>query len=248
MDAKVGDIAITPRAGRPVEIQALWYNALRTVEELGREFQDSAFSDYCAGVASRLKANFERVFWNDEAQCLYDVVGDSKPDSSLRPNQVIAVSLRHNLLGRERTLSVLNAAERDLLTPYGLRTLAPSDPRYRPRYEGDVWSRDSAYHQGTVWPWLAGPFFAAKIRYSAERWQGIAETQAWLDCFSRHFGEAGLGQISEIFDADEPHNPRGCIAQAWSVAELLRLARLVSGLSSEVSPDVEREETVAAAD
>jgi glycogen debranching enzyme len=161
---------------------------------------------------------------------------------------VIAVSLRHNLLGRERTLAVLDAAERDLLTPYGLRTLAPSDPRYRPRYEGDVWSRDTAYHQGTVWPWLGGPFFAAKIRYSADRLQAIAETQAWLDCFSRHFGEAGLGQISEIFDADEPHNPRGCIAQAWSVAELLRLARLVSGLSNEVSSDVEREATVAAAD
>ena len=248
MDAKVGYIAITPRAGRPVEIQALWYNALRAVEELGREFQDTAFADYCAGVANRLKANFERVFWNDEGQCLYDVVGDSGPDTSLRPNQVIAVSLRHNLLGRERTLAVLDAAERDLLTPYGLRTLARSDPRYRSRYEGDVWSRDNAYHQGTVWPWLAGPFFTAKIRNSADRSQAISETQAWLDRFSRHFGEAGLGQISEIFDADEPHNPRGCIAQAWSVAELLRLAKLVSGLSSEVSPDVEREETVAAAD
>lgn len=240
MDAKVGDIAITPRAGRPVEIQALWYNALRTGEELGREFHDS-FGDYCAGVANRLQANFERVFWNEEAQCLYDVVGDSGPDTSLRPNQVIAVSLRHNLLGREKTLAVLRAAERDLLTPYGLRTLTPSDPRYHSRYEGDVWSRDSAYHQGTVWPWLAGPFFTAKIWYSVDRSQAIAETRAWLDRFSRHFGEAGLGQISEIFDADEPHNPRGCIAQAWSVAELLRLARLVSDFSNEVGPAMERE-------
>jgi predicted glycogen debranching enzyme len=245
MDAKVVDIAITPRAGRPVEIQALWYNALRTVEELGREFQDS-FADYCTGVANRLKANFERVFWNDEALCLYDVVGDSGPDSSLRPNQVIAVSLRHSLLGREKTLAVLNAAERDLLTPYGLRTLARSDPRYRPRYEGDVWSRDSAYHQGTVWPWLAGPFFTAKIRYSEDRSQAISETQVWLDRFSRHFDEAGLGQISEIFDADEPHNPRGCIAQAWSVAELLRLARLVGDSSTESRFEVEHEPAVAA--
>jgi predicted glycogen debranching enzyme len=177
MDAKVGEVAITPRAGRPVEIQALWYNALRTMEELGREFQDS-FADYCAGIANRLKPNFERVFWNEEAQCLYDVVGESGPDASLRPNQVIAVSLRHNLLGSEKTLAVLYAAERDLLTPYGLRTLAPSDPRYRPRYEGGVWSRDSAYHQGTVWPWLAGPFFTARIRYSSNRSQAVAEAQA----------------------------------------------------------------------
>ena len=233
MDAKVGEIAITPRAGRPVEIQALWYNALRTVEELGRELQDS-FGDYCAGVANRLQANCERVFWNEEAQCLYDVVGESGPDASMRPNQVIAVSLPHNLLDSEKTLAVLKAAERDLLTPYGLRTLAPLDPRYRSRYEGDVWSRDSTYHQGTVWPWLAGPFFTAKIKYSVDRSQAFAEAQAWLDRFSVHFEEAGLGQISEIFDADEPHNPRGCIAQAWSVAELLRLARLVSQAPSEL--------------
>jgi predicted glycogen debranching enzyme len=228
MDAKVGDVAITPRAGRPVEIQALWYNALRIVEELGREFQDSAFADYCAGVANRLQANFERVFWNEDAQCLFDVVGESGPDASLRPNQVIAVSLRHNLLGKEKTLAVLKAAENALLTPYGLRTLTPSDPRYRPRYEGGVWNRDSAYHQGTVWPWLAGPFFAAKINNSDNKAQALTVAQAWLDRFSSHLEEAGLGQISEIFDADEPHNPRGCIAQAWSVSELLRLAKLVS--------------------
>ncbi len=248
MDAKVGDVAITPRAGRPVEIQALWYNALRTVEELGRKFQDS-FADYCAGVANRLQTNFERVFWNEEAQCLYDVVDESGPDASLRPNQLIAVSLRHNLLGRERTLAVLEAVEHDLLTPYGLRTLAPSDPRYRSHYEGDVWSRDSSYHQGTVWPWLAGPFFTAKIKYAADRSQAVAETHEWLDRFSRHFGEAGLGQISEIFDADEPHNPRGCIAQAWSVAELLGLARLVNESSNDVSDfDLERKPVGAAAD
>jgi predicted glycogen debranching enzyme len=248
MDAKVGDMAFTPRAGRPVEIQALWYNALRTVEELGREFQDS-FAEYCAGVASRLQANFERVFWNEEAQCLYDVVGESGSDGSLRPNQVIAVSLRHNLLGREKTLAVLKAAERDLLTPYGLRTLAPFDPRYRSRYEGDVWSRDSAYHQGTVWPWLAGPFFTAKIQYSVDRSRAVAETQAWLDRFGGHLENAGLGQISEIFDGDEPHNPRGCIAQAWSVAELLRLARLVTELPQDVAGlEVEREPAAAAAD
>jgi glycogen debranching enzyme len=242
MDAKVSDIAITPRAGRPVEIQALWYNALRIVEEFGRELQDSAFADYCAGIAYRLQANFERVFWNDEAQCLFDVVREAGADASVRPNQVIAVSLRHNLLSRRKTLAVLDTAERELLTRFGLRTLAPSHPQYRPHYEGDVWGRDSAYHQGTVWPWLAGPFFFAKIRNSDDRSQALAQTQAWLDRFSSHLEVAGLGQISEIFDADEPHHPRGCIAQAWSVAELLRLAKFVrqeSRRSALVLDDVE---------
>jgi predicted glycogen debranching enzyme len=227
MDAKVGDVAITPRSGRPVEIQALWYNALLTVEELGRRLGDSAFADCCAGVAHRLQANFERVFWNKDAGCLFDVVGESEPDASLRPNQVIAVSLRHCLVSREKALAILKTAEVELLTPFGLRTLAPSDRNYRPRYEGDVWGRDSAYHQGTVWPWLAGPFFSAKIKFADDMAQALAETQVWLDRFSSHLEEAGLGQISEIFDADEPHNPRGCIAQAWSVSELLRLAKLV---------------------
>jgi predicted glycogen debranching enzyme len=242
MDAKVRDIAITPRAGRPVEIQALWYNALRIVEEFGRELQDSAFADYCAGIANRLQANFEPVFWNDEDQCLFDVVSEAGDDASVRPNQVIAVSLRHNLLSRRKTLAVLDTAERELLTRFGLRTLAPSHPQYRHHYEGDVWGRDSAYHQGTVWPWLAGPFFFAKIRNSDDRSQALAQTQAWLDRFSSHLEVAGLGQISEIFDADEPHHPRGCIAQAWSVAELLRLAKFVrqeSRRSALVLDDVE---------
>jgi predicted glycogen debranching enzyme len=227
MDAKVGDIAITPRAGRPVEIQALWYNALRTVEEFGRTFGDVAAADYCAGVANRLKANFERVFWNAKNDCLYDVVSELSADGSIRPNQVLAVSLRHNLLDPAKTRKVLEIAKKHLLTSYGLRTLAPSDSRYRPRYGGDVWSRDSAYHQGTVWPWLAGPYFASLLRYADNADAAVAEAQAWLDRFSGHLEEACLGQVSEVFDGEEPHNPGGCIAQAWSVAELLRLAKLV---------------------
>ena len=234
MDAKVGDIAITPRAGRPVEIQALWYNALRTVEDFGRRFGDSAAADYCAGVANRLRASFEGVFWNEKDQCLFDVVGELASDPSIRPNQVIAVSLRHNLLDSQKVREVLESARRNLLTPYGLRTLAPSDSKYRPRYEGDVWSRDSAYHQGTVWPWLAGPFFASSLRYSEDPGQALDEAQAWLDRVSDHLQEACVGQISEIFDAEEPHNPKGCIAQAWSVAELLRLAKLVDQKRNEL--------------
>jgi predicted glycogen debranching enzyme len=227
MDAKVGDIAITPRAGRPVEIQALWYNAIRTVEEFGKSFGDAAAADYCAGVANRLKANFERVFWNEPDDCLYDVVSELSADASIRPNQVLAVSLRHNLLDPAKTRKVLENAKKHLLTPYGLRTLASSDSRYRARYGGDVWSRDSAYHQGTVWPWLAGPYFTSLLRYTDQKDAAIAEAQAWLDRFSGHLEEACLGQISEVFDGGEPHHPGGCIAQAWSVAELLRLAKLV---------------------
>jgi predicted glycogen debranching enzyme len=227
MDAKVGDKAITPRAGRPVEIQALWYNALRILEEFGREIGDNTAADRYAGIALRLRRRFEPVFWNHERQCLFDVVGSSWVDAAIRPNQVIAISLRHCLLGKERALDVLKVAERELLTPYGLRTLSPSDPNYRGRYEGDVWSRDSAYHQGTVWPWLAGPFFSAKLQFAGDRAEAVEETKAWLQRFSSHLKEAGLGQVSEIFDGDAPHQPRGCIAQAWSVAELLRLAKTV---------------------
>jgi len=227
MDAKVGDIAITSRTGRPVEIQALWYNALKILEEFGREFNDNATADRYAQIAATLKERFDAVFWNEEKRCLFDVVGDCSTDASVRPNQVIAISLRHSLIESEKARAVLAVAERDLLTPYGLRTLSPSDVGYRGRYEGDVWSRDSSYHQGTVWPWLIGPYFAAKLKYSQDSTAVIEDAKAWLQRFSVHFSEAGLGQVSEIFDGDAPHRACGCIAQAWSVSELLRLAKLV---------------------
>jgi len=227
MDAKVGDIAITPRAGRPVEIQALWYNALKTIEGFAKQFKDDAAADRYSAVSGALKERFADVFWNAESGCLFDVVGGSSADASIRPNQVIAISLRHGLLETEQARAVLAVAERELMTAYGLRTLSPSDPNYRGRYEGDVWSRDSAYHQGTVWPWLAGPYFAAKLKFSKDRTSDIQEAKDWLQQFSSHFKEAGLGQVSEIFDGDGPHQARGCIAQAWSVSELLRLAKLI---------------------
>jgi glycogen debranching enzyme len=228
MDAKVGDIAITPRAGRAVEIQALWYNSLCILEKFGRKFADNASADYYAGIAKKLQSKFESVFWNEEAGCLFDVVGNGGADAAIRPNQVIAISLRHCLLSKERALEVLKVTERELLTPYGLRTLSPSHPQYRGRYEGDVWSRDSAYHQGTVWPWLAGQFFSAKLQFANDAEKVLNEAKAWLDRFAIHLQEAGLGQVSEIFDGDAPHLARGCIAQAWSVSELLRLAKMVN--------------------
>ena len=228
MDARVGDLAITPRGGRPVEIQALWYNALRTLEDFSRLLGDKLAADTYAGLAAKLKSNFEAVFWNETAGGLYDVADHSQKDGSIRPNQIFAISLHHRLLEPERAARVLQLVERELLTPYGLRTLSPNDDRYRGQCAGDVWSRDSAYHQGTVWPWLAGPFFSAKLRMSALPEETMLEIAAWLEHLAPHLRDAGLGQVSEIFDGDYPHTPRGCIAQAWSVAEILRLAKLVT--------------------
>jgi predicted glycogen debranching enzyme len=224
MDAKIGDTAFTPRSGRAVEIQALWYNALRILEAFDRRFGDTAAAKDHAEIADSLRDNFEGVFWNHDGNYLFDVVGHSGGDSSIRPNQVIAISLPHSLLSQQRALQVLEVAERELLTPFGLRTLSPSNPQYRGIYEGNSWSRDSAYHQGTVWPWLAGPFFTAKLRFAEDTAKALEETEAWLAGFSRHLREAGLGQISEIFDGDDPWHPRGCFAQAWSVSELLKVA------------------------
>jgi predicted glycogen debranching enzyme len=227
MDAKVGDLAITPRFGRPVEIQALWFNALRTMQEFGRLLDDRAGSEECGCWADRLQANFESVFWNEGVDYLNDVARESEVDTSLRPNQIFAISLHHNLLGGDHARKVLDLIERELLTPYGLRTLSSNDQQYRGQYVGDVWSRDSAYHQGTVWPWLAGSFFSAKLKLADSYTVTLSEIEEWLTGIGRHLRDAGIGQISEIFDGDYPHSPRGCIAQAWSVSEILRLAKVV---------------------
>ena len=232
MDARVGSVAITPRAGRPVEIQALWFNALLVLRDFALQFGEADAAAQYAGVAATLQANFERVFWNQAEHCLYDVAGaNGWVDGAVRPNMAIAVSLTHCLLPPARVHSVLAMVEQDLLTPFGLRTLSPRDSRYIGRYQGDVWSRDGAYHQGTVWPWLAGPYFSAKLAFAATPAEAAAvkaEIAAWLQGFAVHLDDAGIGQVSEIFDGDAPWNPKGCIAQAWSVAELLRLAKLAA--------------------
>ena len=222
MDAKVGDTVITPRSGQPVEIQALWYNALRMMEDLAQRLGDRERQGQYDLLASRCQGSFNRIFWNDSAQCLYDVVGDGFADASIRPNQVFAVSLPYSMLPANRARSVVEVVARELLTPVGLRTLSPSDPRYRPRYEGGPAERDSAYHQGTVWPWLLGPLVAAYLKVNRHSAEARAHCAALLEPLRSHLREAGLGQISEIFDADAPHRPRGCFAQAWSVAEVLK--------------------------
>jgi predicted glycogen debranching enzyme len=231
MDAKVGDWVVTPRRGKPVEIQALWYNALCVMENLARNFGDKAGQTSYRDMATLASANFNSLFWNEKAGCLYDVIDGTSPDPSIRPNQIFAVSLTHSMLAIERAQNVVKKVQQDLLTPHGLRTLSPSDPQYRGRYAGGPVKRDGAYHQGTVWPWLMGPFITAYIKVNGD--SDIARRQAaeWLAPLRVHLTEAGLGHISEIFDGDVPQRPRGCIAQAWSVAEVLRtLVEDVHGL------------------
>jgi predicted glycogen debranching enzyme len=223
MDAKVGDRVITPRHGRPVEIQALWYNALRVMEQLAEKFNDARAKNKFAAMAKKACESFNRLFWNGDAGCLFDVVNDDALDTSIRPNQVIAISLTNTMVSTERARSILRVVERELLTSRGLRTLSPNDPRYVGEYKGDPGRRDAAYHQGTVWPWLMGPYITAYTKTFGEA-AGRDFDAKWFAEFQDHLSEACLGQVSEIFDGDAPHHPRGCVAQAWSVAELLRVA------------------------
>jgi predicted glycogen debranching enzyme len=223
MDAKVDDWVVTPRTGKAVEIQALWYNALRVMEDLAEKFGDKANQKQYKTMAASARKSFNEKFWNGQTDCLYDVVNGDERDSSIRPNQVFAVSLSNSMLSKARAKSILRVVERELLTPRGLRTLSPKDPRYLGRYEGDPRSRDGSYHQGTVWPWLMGAYISAYVKTFGEN-AGRTFASEWLKNFEAHLTEACLGQVSEIFDGDPPHTPRGCVAQAWSVAELLRTA------------------------
>jgi predicted glycogen debranching enzyme len=217
MDARFEGRPVTPRAGKPVEIQALWYNALRTMAAWARELgHDAGRLD---ALADRVRAAFNVRFWNRDRACLLDLVdGETGDDASCRPNQIFAISLPHAVLEEARWRPVLDCVERELLTPYGLRTLSRDHPDYHARYEGDLAARDAAYHQGTAWPWLMGPFIDAWLRVHSDRQRAFAMLQPLV----QHLAAACVGTVSEIFDADPPHRARGCFAQAWSVAELLR--------------------------
>ena len=222
MDAKVGDWVVTPRRSKPVEIQALWYNAVCTMDELAERIGDESAKKRYSSMAALTKWSFNRLLWNEKGGYLYDVVNGGPPDASIRPNQIFAVSLPHSMLSPERARQVVSVVEQHLLTPYGLRSLAPSDSHYRGRYTGDGVSRDGAYHQGTVWPWLMGPFITAYIKINGGSEAARRQAELWLTPLKEHLSDAGLGHISEIFEGDAPHRPVGCIAQAWSVAEILR--------------------------
>ncbi len=212
MDAKVGDWVVTPRYGKPVEIQALWYNALRIMQQLTGEAEYGELADTA-------RSSFATKFWNEEGGCLFDVISDSGKDAAIRPNQLFAISLEHKILeDRAKAEKILDVVQRELLTPFGLRTLSPKDPAYKKQYTGNPLSRDGAYHQGTVWPWLIGPFSDAYAYV-----HGDTQATQWLTSLERFQDESGVGHVPEIFDGDPPHEARGCISQAWSLAEILRI-------------------------
>lgn len=227
MDAQAYGGPVTPRHGAAVEINALWYNALRFFLELAGT-EDAGLAARAVEAADRLKANFARRFWNEEDNCLCDVVNGSGQDRSIRPNQVFAVSLPHTMLDYHQMRAVLSVVQAHLLTPYGLRTLSPRDPAYRPFYHGDADARDAAYHQGLVWPWLAGHFGQALLRQAEDRAGTKAFLRKYFKPILRSFPEDfGLGALPELYTGNPPHEPRGAVAQAWSMAEAVRLNKVL---------------------
>jgi predicted glycogen debranching enzyme len=227
MDARVGDWIVTPRQGKAVEIQALWYNALRIMEDVSELLACGDPAHY-RKLADRAKASFAKLFWNAEADCLYDTVDGDSRGASIRPNQIFAVSLFRSMVTRERAVRIVEAVERHLVTPFGLRSLAPSDPKYHGRFEGGPQTRDGAHHQGTVWPWLMGPFVSAYLRVHGRSAESRARVAGWLWTLQSFMDDEGTGQLPEVFDGHAPHRAGGCIAQAWSVAELLRIWEEIS--------------------
>jgi predicted glycogen debranching enzyme len=225
MDAKGGDWVVTPRIGKPVEVNALWYNALHTLAQFARALKKPA-GEFQSG-AEKAGAGFRR-FWNESAGCCFDVIdGPGGNDASLRPNQIFAVSLPQSPLTPEQQRAVVDVCARHLLTSHGLRSLSHDSPSYQPRYGGDARQRDAAYHQGTVWGWLLGPFVLAHLRL----YNDPAGAASFLEPMAQQVKVYGIGSAGEIFDGDPPFTPRGCIAQAWTVAEVLRAWTTIQGSS-----------------
>jgi glycogen debranching enzyme len=220
MDAKVGDWVVTPRTGKAVEVNALWLNALDVTLRLAKAMGDSAGQQLCGNLLERGSASFAK-FWNKSTGFLYDVLdvnGGTDADPRLRPNQLFAVSLPYSALTLAQMKAIVTVCGRELLTSYGLRSLGRTEPGYIGRYTGDPRNRDGAYHQGTVWSWLLGPFALAHFRVYGD----AIQAQAFLEPIGLHLRDACQGSVSEIFDGDPPHAPKGCFAQAWGVAEVLR--------------------------
>jgi predicted glycogen debranching enzyme len=235
MDAKVGEWVVTPRHGKPVEIQALWVRALEVGDTLARRFGEADYADRCRNDRSQAIASFRKRFWYEAGGYLYDVIdGPDGDDASLRPNQLYAISLVDDLVPRDQARQILRLVEEQLLTPVGLRTLSPGDPRFRGTYTGGVRERDGAYHQGTVWPFLLGPWVTAWVKVHGKNAAAQNKARSFLAGLEAHLQEACLGHVSEVFDAEAPHQPRGCCAQAWSVAEPLRA--LIEDLASRAMP------------
>lgn len=225
MDAKIGDWVVTPRIGRPVEIQALWYNALHIFAELLQLNGQENDAQNMLQQAKRLKQSFNQKFWYEEGGYLHDNIDEkNNADTSLRPNQIFAISLPFQLLEGKEAKTVMNIVEEKLYTAKGLRSLSPDDTRYISHYGGDAWHRDSSYHQGTVWSWLLGPYIDAIFKTNGSS-TALTKANSVIKNFVPHLSEAGIGTVSEIFDAEPPFSARGCVAQAWGVAEILRVIR-----------------------
>lgn len=225
MDAKVGDWVVTPRIGKPVEIQALWYNALNIFAELLQLNGQQSDAENMWEQAAKVKRSFNDRFWFEDGGYLYDVVdGNNVIDASLRPNQIFAISLPFKLIEGSQAKSIMKIVEEKLYTTKGLRSLSPDDPRYISHYGGDAWHRDSAYHQGTVWSWLLGAYIDSIFETNGSS-AALTKAGEVIQNFLPHLSEAGIGTVSEIFDAEPPFIPRGCIAQAWGVAEVLRVVK-----------------------
>jgi predicted glycogen debranching enzyme len=211
---------VTPRRGKAVEINALWYNALRLIEKWAGEKYGQDKAKVYGDTAEKVRESFNKRFWYAGGKYLYDVVdGDKGDDAAFRPNQVIAISLPNTVLDKKHWADVMHLVEEKLLTPVGLRSLSPGNADYKPKYFGDLRARDAAYHQGTVWAWLIGPYLDAYLKMHPDDKAGARKK---LEGFTMALDEACIGSISEIFDAEAPYTPRGCIAQAWSIAEVLR--------------------------
>ena len=245
MDARIGSWVVTPRMGKAVEIQALWYNALKIFASLLQLNQQEHDAFVVNLSAEKAKDSFNRQFWNAEKNYLYDVIDENgKPDATLRPNQLFAISLPFALIEGEKAKSVLQAVEEKLYTPVGLRSLPADDAHYIPQYGGDQWHRDSAYHEGTVWSWLLGPYADALMSepgfVGLDGLMGKSKALKIIERFKYHLSEACIGSVSEIFDAEAPHHPRGCVAQAWGVAEVLRVMKEYGLYESEKEEVVEK--------
>ena len=224
MDAKIGDWVVTPRMGKPVEIQALWYNTLNIFSKLLEMNGQEEDARIVCIDANKAKKSFLQKFWFEEGHYLYDVIDEKEnPDATLRPNQLFPISLPFALIEGEQAEAVLKIMEEQLYTPVGLKSLPKSDVHYVPVYGGDTYHRDSSYHEGTVWSWLLGPYIDALMKSESENKK--AKAKKVIEDFKYHLNEGCIGSVSEIFDADEPHHPRGCVAQAWGVAEILRVIK-----------------------
>src|SRR5215468_9259170 len=223
MDARVDGVPVTPRHGKPVEVNALWYNALRLSERWARQVGDGPRARSFGREADRVAGVFDRAFWNDARRCCHDVILPEGPDSRLRPNQLLALGLPFPLLDGPRRAMVLEAVESALVTPVGLRTLARGDPGYRPSYRGGPAERDAAYHQGLVWPWLVGPYLDALFAVRGDAIETRTRARAGFESLLQWRETGCLGQISECFEPEPPFRPVGAPAQAWSGAEVLRV-------------------------